>query len=62
LQESNCLLASADSTPIARVHAGNNTRNSPAKGVRRAADELDGRQCAPRYGRTGAQPELHGWD
>lgn len=41
--------ASADSTNIAQNHAGNNTRATPRKDVRRMADEIDGRQCAARW-------------
>jgi hypothetical protein len=49
---------SADSTSIGQNHAGNNTRRTPAKDVRRMADELDARQCPPRWRRTFAQLEL----
>jgi hypothetical protein len=41
--------ASADSTSIAQNHAGNNTRRTAPKDPRRMADDLDGRQCAPRW-------------
>lgn len=41
--------ASADSTGIARNHAGNNTRGTPARSVRVMADEIDARQCPGRW-------------
>jgi hypothetical protein len=37
--------ASADSTNIARNHAGNRTRATAPKDVRTMADAIDGRQC-----------------
>jgi hypothetical protein len=44
--------ASADSTNIAQNHKGNSsTRRVPARDIRRMADQLDGRQCQPRWQR-----------
>lgn len=51
--------ASADSTTIARNHAGNKTRGTPPKSPRRMADEIDGRQSAGRWRpRAGQQLSL----
>lgn len=43
--------ASADSTGIARNHAGAKTRGTPPKDPRRMARDIDGRQCPPRWRR-----------
>lgn len=52
--------ASADSTTIARNHAGNN-QGRPPYSPRRKADEIDARQQAPRWQPAGhAQLELEG--
>lgn len=48
--------ASADSAAIARNHAGNLTRATPAREPRAMADEFDARQCAARW-RVG-EPQL----
>jgi hypothetical protein len=50
--------ASADSSSIAQNHAGNNTRMTPRKSPVVMADELDGRQCAPRWFQTAEQLSL----
>lgn len=49
---------SADSTNIARNHAGNHTRATPARSPRAMADEIDARQPAPRWQRNPDQMEL----
>jgi hypothetical protein len=45
-------LFSADSTNVARNHAGNVTRGRAARSPRRMADEIDARQCPARWQRT----------
>lgn len=42
-------LASADSTNLARNHAGNRTRGGARKDIARMADDLDARQCPSRW-------------
>lgn len=55
--------ASADSTNIARNHAGNNTRGAAPKDVRRMVDEIDARQCPPRWRASAVQlPLVAGFD
>lgn len=49
---------SVDSTAVARNHAGNNTRGTPAKDIRRFADTFDGRQPPARWRRPHEQAEL----
>lgn len=44
--------ASADSTNIARNHAGNHTRATASKSPRKMADEIDARQCPARWQRA----------
>jgi hypothetical protein len=46
--------ASADSSTLARCHAGNNTRNGAPKALRRMADEIDARQPPARW-----EPVVH---
>lgn len=41
--------ASVDSTDIARNHAGNNTRGTPAKDAVKMASRWDAMQCPPRW-------------
>ena len=41
--------ASADSSSIAQNHAGNNTRATPPKDVRRMADNIDAHQTPARW-------------
>jgi hypothetical protein len=51
--------ASADSTNLAQNHKGNaSTRRVPARDIRQMADQLDSRQCAPRWRRPPAQYAL----
>lgn len=50
--------ASADSTSIARNHAGNRTRGTAPKSPRAMADEIDARQCAPRWSPSAKQAEM----
>lgn len=49
---------SADSTNIARNHAGNNTRRTPRKSARRMADDIDGRNPARAWVPSVLQEEL----
>jgi hypothetical protein len=49
---------SVDSTGIARNHAGNNTRGTPARDIRRMADEFDSRQPPARWMRPAPQLAL----
>lgn len=50
--------ASADSTNIARNHAGASTVNRSRKDVRRMADEIDSRQCPARWRTPATQMAL----
>lgn len=49
--------ASADSSNVARNHAGNNNGRKPRSPAEMAA-EIDAVQCPPRWVRTGKQLEL----
>lgn len=50
--------ASVDSTNIARNHAGNNTRETPAKCAAQMRSRIDAGQCGPRFLDPGEQVEL----
>jgi hypothetical protein len=60
LSGSSYPFASVDSTDIARNHAGNNTRMTPAKDVVAMARRWDGKQCSPRWEPQLEQLRLHG--
>jgi hypothetical protein len=49
---------SADSTNVARNHAGNHTRATPSKSALLMAAEIDARQTPPRWHRPAVQEEL----
>lgn len=50
--------ASADSTNIARNHAGNHVESRARQDVKRMADEIDARQCPALWRRPHEQPKL----
>jgi hypothetical protein len=53
--------ASADSTSIARNHAGNNVTARPRQDPRAMVDRLDARQCPARWRRVEPAGMLEGW-